>query len=89
MLKKIGTRVYHTVNRIPVLILPILWFIFSVLLVTTNAIPDRLVKQPISDGIAKLTQEGDHPWTFFTPQSQLDNFTDKIRNNYETIGKDK
>lgn len=77
-MKKIGTRVYHTVNRIPVLILPILWFIFSVLLVTTNAIPDRLVKQPISDGIAKLTQEGDHPWTFFTPQSQLDNFTDKI-----------
>lgn len=78
MLKNRVISAYRVVEKFPVLVLPLLWVVFSVLLVITNAIPDRLVKGSIARGIDELTQQGDHPWIFFTPQSQLDNFTDKI-----------
>lgn len=36
------------------------------------------MKNNIAAGIAQIKSEGSHPWIFFTPQSQLDNFTDSI-----------
>lgn len=43
-----------------------------------NALPDRLVKRHISDGLAQIHAEGDRPWILFTQQSQLDNYTDRV-----------
>lgn len=68
----------QNVMRYPLLVLPIAWITFSILIILVNCIPDRLVKQSIQAGIDALSAEGDHPWIFFTPQSQLDNFTDRI-----------
>lgn len=65
-------------RKYPPLVLPLVWLVFSVLIILVNCIPDRFVKQSIEAGINTLTAEGDHPWIFFTPQSQLDNFTDRI-----------
>lgn len=74
----VHTKIARKISQFPVLVLPILWVLFSVLLVVVNVIPDSWVNRAITDGIQEVTKEGDHPWVFFTPQSQLDNFTDKI-----------
>lgn len=65
-------------KKTPLLVLPILWVFFSIMLVFTNFLPDRLVKASIAGGIQEAKNEGDHPSIFFTPQSKLDNFTDQI-----------
>ncbi|KAB7786978.1 hypothetical protein [Bifidobacterium cebidarum] len=65
-------------RRWPITVLPLLWVLFSILNVLVNCIPDRLVKGSIASGIAQIKTEGAHPWIFFTPQSQLDSFTDSI-----------
>lgn len=76
--RKIVSRVVVSIRKRPLLTLPFLWLLYCFALVLTNAIPDRLVKDSIAGGLAQLESEGDHPWIFSTPQSQLDNFTDKI-----------
>lgn len=71
-------RSLTVIKRYPIIVLPVLWLLFALLNILTNCIPDRLVKGSIASGLAQIKNEGDHPWVFFTPQSQLDNFTDAI-----------
>ena len=71
-------KIVDRIRRCPLLVLPLLWALFSLLLVALNAFPDRYVKQSIQRGIDETMAEGDHPWLFFTSQSQIDNFTDRI-----------
>lgn len=71
-------RAYKRIEKIPFTILPILWVIFSTLMILVNALPDRLVKSHIAAGVLETVAEGDHPKILFSEQSALDNFTDRI-----------